>query len=48
MFPCNCNVKTTSLRHPAREDSLKDYPAPAYSKVGQPWSKWCFVWSCAH
>ena len=37
MFPCYCNVKTTSLRHPARGDSLKDYPAPAYSKVGQPW-----------
>ena len=27
--------KTTSLRHPAPEDSLKDYPASAYSKVGQ-------------
>ena len=31
-----------SLRHPAPGDSLKDYPAPAYNKVGQPWSI-CFV-----
>ena len=28
--------KTASLRRPARGDSLKDYPAPAYNKVGQP------------
>ena len=29
--------RPTSLRHPARGDNLKNYPAPAYSKVGQPW-----------
>jgi len=29
--------RPTSLRHPARGDNLKNYPAPAYNKVGQPW-----------
>ena len=28
--------RPTSLRHPARGDNLKNYPAPAYNKVGQP------------
>ena len=28
--------RPTSLRHPARGDILKNYPAPAYNKVGQP------------
>ena len=28
--------RPTSLRHPAHGDNLKNYPAPAYNKVGQP------------
>jgi len=29
-------LKVTRLRHPAPGYSLKDYPAPAHNKVGQP------------
>jgi len=38
-FPFYCNVKDDKFKTsggPARGDSLKDYPAPAYNKVGQP------------
>ena len=31
--------RPTSLRHPARGDNLKNYPAHAYNKVGQPCGK---------
>ena len=33
------DYKFRRLRHPARGDSLKDYPAPAYNKVGQHWCR---------